>query len=198
MQTNVRISRVRMIQHDKAGNPINIVVLDLANGKPSIVRNNAQFLQDLKNSFLITDDVMTIKHPEVREVLKDLRAGTVSGNITYVKKGDEFVYEETSGAITNPNHPKYGEVGIGDKGVSESDRTLVEGFLDISFSQAVALQRRQANAYASAILATQGAFDEFDVDDTNDEPTPHIHEDIMKEIANAGAGIPDEEDEDKQ
>lgn len=39
----------RRITKDSKGNAINIIAIDLANGKPSIIRNSAQFVQDCKN-----------------------------------------------------------------------------------------------------------------------------------------------------
>jgi len=157
------IAKVRKIAKDANGNTINLVVIDLANGKPSIVRSNTQFLQDLKNSYLVDESVNTVNHPQVLEVLRDIRRGTVSGNISYHKKGEMWAITKDSRAITDPKHPQFGKVSVGDTLPYENDNTRVEdGFLDFVLPNDARTIRANASALASGTLALAGGFDVSD------------------------------------
>ena len=163
----LHIARVRKIAHGKSVNGVtpnvNIVVLDLTNGKSSIVRNYTQFLQDLKNSFLIDDNVNNINHPQVTKVLRGLKRGVVSGEISFTKKGDKYKVTEESRVVTDPTHPEFNKWNVGDVRVAEEDRTIVEGFLDIEPSEQFQTVQATAEATAQAKLAMQGAFEDFGV-----------------------------------
>lgn len=185
----LNIARVRKIAHGKATNgvaqTVNIIVIDLANGKSSIVRNFTQFLQDLKNSFLIDDNISNINHPQVTKVLRGLKRGIVSGDISFTKKGDKYVVTEDSRVVTDPTHPEFGKFNVGDVRVAEEDRTIIDGFLDIEPSEQYQTVQATAEATASAKLAMQGIFEDFGVSskagdvqgmDVDDIPTDALEE----------------------
>jgi hypothetical protein len=163
----LHIARVRRIAQGKSidgvAQTINIVVLDLASNKPSIVRNYSQFLQDLKNSFLIDDNVNSMNHPQVTKVLRGLKRGTVSGEVTFAKKGDKYKVTAESRVITDSSHPEFGKWNIGDIRIAEEDRAIIEGFLDIEPSEQFQTVQAVADATAQAKLAMQGAFEDFGI-----------------------------------
>lgn len=159
MEQSIQITRVRRINKDAKGNAINIVVIDLANGKPSIIRNSAQFVQDAKNSFLVGDNVTSINHPAISRVLKGMKRGMVSGDISHNKKGDMWVVTEDSSVITNKNHPQYNKVSVGDELPYQEDNTRVEGFLDIELNDRTEERMANAEALADATVASRGVFD---------------------------------------
>lgn len=163
----LHIARVRRIAQgrsiDGVAQTVNIVVLDLASNKPSIVRNYAQFLQDLKNSFLIDDNVNSMNHPQVTKVLRGLKRGIVSGDISFTKKGDKYKVTEESRVVTDPTHPEFGKWNVGDTRIAEEDRAIVEGFLDIEPSEQFQTVQAVADATAQAKLAMQGAFEDFGI-----------------------------------
>ena len=163
----LHIARVRRIAQGKSidgvAQQVNIVVLDLAGNKPSIVRNYAQFLQDLKNSFLIDDNVNSMNHPQVTKVLRGLKRGIVSGEISFTKKGDKYKVTAESRVITDPSHPEFSKWNIGDTRIAEDDRAIVEGFLDIEPSEQFQTVQAVADATAQAKLAMQGAFEDFGI-----------------------------------
>ena len=163
----LHIARVRRIAQGKSidgvAQTVNIVVLDLASNKPSIVRNYAQFLQDLKNSFLIDDNVNSMNHPQVTKVLRGLKRGIVSGEISFTKKGDKYKVTEESRVVTDPTHPEFGKWNVGDTRIAEEDRAIIEGFLDIEPSEQFQTVQAVADATAQAKLAMQGAFEDFGI-----------------------------------
>jgi len=190
------IARVRKIAKDAKGANINIVVIDLTNGKPSIVRNFTQFLQDLKNSFLIDESVNSINHPQVTRVLRGLKRGMVSGEITFTKKGDEYVVTENSRVITDITHPEFGKFAIGDKRIAEEDRTIVEGFLDVETNEDHQTIQATAEATAQAKMAMQGAFEDFN--NIANSPVDDVVEDIPKAIIDEVVKTKDDKSKDKK
>lgn len=176
-----KIKAIRTIKNDSKGNTINLTVIETTNGKPSIVRRAKEFLQDLKNSYLIDENVVSIAHPQVREAIKTLRNGTVTGQVQYVNKGDKWTVTETSLAITNPNHPKYGEVSVGDSLEVERDGArVVDGFLELEQSMQQQAINANAKAYAMLMVDTMGAFD--DAGDDNGSTSAESFEDIPTDI----------------
>ena len=156
METTVSVNKVSFVPRDKDGNELNVFVLQLANGKPSIIRRASQFLTDLKGSFLIDDRISNPRHPEVFNVLQDLQAGifSVTGNIKYCKKGDFWVVRENSLIVTNPNHPRYNSVVVGDKVPYETDMTIVEdGFLTIKVNPMRVAINKDSMAKAKLYMA---------------------------------------------
>lgn len=154
----VKIQQVRFIKQDSNGKPLNLVILDLSNGKPSIVRTAKAFLQDLDNSFLVLG-ATNINDPRVMGWLRDIRGASIQGDIKHHKAGETWTVQETSSIITDKNHPKFGSVAVGDTQTYEKDFTRVEGFLNIIPSEMV--MARQANAMAIAQMTAQltGVFD---------------------------------------
>ena len=172
------ISRIAKIAKDSNGKIINIIVIHTTNGKPSIVRNYTQLLQDLKNSELIDDNVNSINHPQVSGrtgVLRGLKRGMVSGDINYTKKGDEYLVTAESRVITDMTHPEFGNFAIGDKRVAEEDRAIINGFLDFDPNEQFDTLQANAGALAQAKLAMSGAFEQFDV--VADTPVDTLPED---------------------
>lgn len=161
METTVKVSRVSFLAKDKAGNPLNLFVLALANGQESILRTSKEFLTDLRESGLIGFNVNNINHPEVRDAVADLkqRPFTVTGNIKYAKEGELWTVTKDSSVITDKTNPQYGKVSIGDKLPYKRDMTLVEeGFLAVRLGGEMLLLRKQATA--NAMLSVASAFED--------------------------------------
>ena len=182
MEQNVRVLRVRRISKDSKGNNINIVVVDLANGKPSIIRNSAQFVQDCKNSFLIPDTVNSINHPAVSRVLKGMKRGLISGDISYNKKGEMWTVTEDSRVLTDKNHPQYNKVAVGGQLPYQDDNTRVEGFLDIELNAETEDRLANAGALADAVVASRNVFDILDAPATEVQDVPEIAPSVLDDI----------------
>ena len=188
----LQISTVRFIKEDSNGNPINLFVLDLANGKPSIVRSAKEFLTDLNNSYLIGAHVKNPNHPELLSVLRDLRGATIEGNILFANKGDMWTVTENSRVVNDPNHPKYGKVAAGDQLPYERDMTLVtEGFLQIDYSPQIAMMNKQAHAYGMSLASMLNSFDTVESATTTSGAEPvdaaHLDDDVVTEAMGTGA-----------
>ena len=186
MEQAVKVIRARRILKDSKGNAINIVLLDLANGKPSIIRNASQFVQDAKNSFLdVPDSCNSIQHPAMNAVLRGMFGATIIGDITYNKKGEQWVVTEDSRVITDKTHPQYGKVTVGMTQPYKEDNTRVEGFLNLipNIDQVTA----NANAYAQAQLTAMNIFDALapsaPVELAEVEVAPSILDEIAGNIA---------------
>jgi hypothetical protein len=153
-----RIAKVRIIKaSDKLPQPI--VVIDLANGKPSIVRNQAQFLIDCEESGLLVGNVHTLQNPQIAKLKNHLVGGTVMGDFSYRKAGDKYVVTEFSRVITDKTHPKFGTVSVGATQIAEKDRTNVEGFLTLQRPVHIEQMYINATVKAQEDLALSGAFD---------------------------------------
>ena len=180
------IAKVRKITKDSNGKVINIIIIDTTNGKPSIVRNFTQFMQDLKNSELIDDNVNSINHPQISGrtgILRGLRRGTVEGDIAYSKKGDTYKVTKDSRVITDITHPEFGNFVVGAERVATEDRAIVDGFLDLEPNKRFDETQANAEAKARAEMAMEGAFEDFglveqaSVDELpEDIPTPIVDE----------------------
>lgn len=156
MNTTVSVNKIAFIPRDKNGQPLELFVLHLSNDKQPIIRRSAQFLNDLKGSFIVDDRITSIRHPEVRDALKDLqeRPFTVTGQIKYCKKGDLWTVREESSIVTDPNHPKYNTVVPGDKVAYETDMTIVEdGFLTVRVNPLVSASNKDSLAKAKLYIA---------------------------------------------
>lgn len=152
----LKISKVSVIPHNRSGEVINIVAIRNA-GKPAIIRSFDQFVTDLKESFLIDNDVDSVYDPEVRDVLADLQGGTVSGEITFHKAGDPYRIEENSAAVTNPNHKLYGKVSVGDEVEAEKDGSRVtDGFLTLKREATAQVIHKSSNSYAKLRIKAEG------------------------------------------
>lgn len=154
----VQITNVRYIPVN-AKNPLPLFILDLASGQPSIVRSEAEFLTDLRNSYLIGENVRNANHPALLSVLRDLQGATVSGTILFAKKGDSWTVTENSRVITDSTHPNFGKVAVGDKLPYEKDMTLVtDGFLTIALAPHIAMMNKQAEAYGFSLASMLNTF----------------------------------------
>lgn len=191
-----RIRAVRVIKNDSNGNAINLTVIETTNNKPAIVRRAKEFLQDLKNSFLIDDNVVSLSHPQVRKAIKGLRGGTLEGDIAYSKKGDKWIVTETSLAVTDPTHPKYGSVSIGDALEVEKDGArVVDGFLELEQSMQFQALQANADAYANVMASVAGVFDVEDESTTGNTSTEEVFDEIPEDLLqNATTGEPTEEE----
>ena len=183
METTVKVSRVKRIS--ATAKHSDLIILDLANGKPSVIRNAAQFLQDCKNSFLVDDNVNSMAHPSVIAVLRGLKRGAVSGDITHNKKGDTWVVTEDSSVFKDKSHPQYGKVSVGDKMPYLDDNTRVEGFLDIDLSDKVATRMANAEAIAAATVAADSVFDMMTVEVAVEEEPAPIPQSIIDNLGGA-------------
>lgn len=158
----LKANGIRKISQDKNGNPLNIFVINLVNGKPAVIRTAKEFLTDLKNSFLIGEYVNNTNHPELRQVLRDLSSGvyTITGNIKHVKKGDKWTVTENSSAVTNPSHPAFNKVAVGDQLPYQKDQSIVEdGFLQVNLNPTIRQENKDA-LYRGVALANLMAMDE--------------------------------------
>lgn len=157
MQT-LKIVNVRFIRHNAKGQTINLVILDLANGKPSIVRPAKAFIQDLENSFIVTG-LNSVNDPRFMNAMRDLRGATATGDITHHKAGDKWTVTADSPMVTDATHPKFGTVQAGDQLAYEKDGTRVEAFLTYDLPERVLARQANANALAQIQAQLMGAFD---------------------------------------
>lgn len=161
---------------------VNIMVIDLPNGQPSIVRKFSQFLQDLKNSYLIDENVMSINHPDVTDVLPLLNRGKVTGEITFSKKGDTWTVTPESSCITDPTHADFGKCSVGDTRVLENDGAYVDGFLLFEVNAEARADKANAKAYSRSLLAQAGAFDDFGTVSATSHSDDNVDDDVPESI----------------
>jgi len=151
------ITKISKIPFNKEGEAINVVAIRVGANKPAILRSYDQFLIDLRESFLIGDNVTSMNDQEVLEVLADLQGGTVSGSIHFHKQGDEYEVTEDSPAMTNPNHRLYGKVSVGDKLKAERDGArILEGFLTLKREATAQVIHKSSTQYAKARIQAEG------------------------------------------
>ena len=150
------IEKVSVIRHNKAGEVINLVAIRIP-GKPAVLRSFDQFVTDLKDSFLISEDTTDMNDPEILDVLADLQGGSVNGAISFHKAGDKYKIDESHPAITNTNHRLYGKVTVGEEVVVEKDGSrITEGFLTLKRDMAAQAVHKSANSYAKMRLKFEG------------------------------------------
>ena len=124
-----------------------------------------------------------MNHPAVRNVLKGLKRGSVSGEIAFNKKGDKWTVTENSRCITDPTHADYNKASVGDVREFESDSTRVEGFLDIECNKQHQTVEAIATATAQAEMALAGAFEDFGVAEASPESVvDELPANIMEEV----------------
>lgn len=184
MQT-LAIEKVSVIRRNKE-KVLNLVVIRIS-GKPAIIRTFDQFTTDLKESFLVSNEVTSMNDPEVMEVLADLQGGTVRGDVSFHKAGDEYTIDENHPAMTNPNHRHYGKVQVGTKLKAEKDGARVtEGFLTLKREVTAQAIHKSANSYASMRMKFEGFIAE--PESVNSAVADHetedfqLEEDLKKEI----------------
>lgn len=152
----VQISKVARI----AQGEMNLIILELANGKPSVIRSPKEFINDLKGSFLVDESVNSMNHPQVRKCLRNLRGGILEGDLKYAKAGETWTVTKDSQVITNPKAKGFGDYAIGDDKAYEKDATIVvDGFLTLELKEDAYQREENAQAYASARVGSASAFD---------------------------------------
>lgn len=154
----VKIQNVRFIRKDSKGQTINLVILDLANGKPSIVRPAKAFVQDLENSFIVSG-INNINDPRFMTAMRDLRGATATGEISHHKAGDKWTIEKDHPALNDSTHKLFGKVQVGDQQTYEKDGTRVNGFLVYDLPERVLARQANANAIAQVTAQLADAFD---------------------------------------
>lgn len=147
--------RIKRVYHIPAGENVKspIVVLEIGSRKQNIVRTPTQFILDLKNSHLLPNDFSGgMNSPQVTKAMRKLRNGNVEANVKFWNKGDEYVADEYSSAVTDPNHELFGQVKAGDKLQHEADGSRVEdGFLYLEVSEKYMMFEEQADAAANTL-----------------------------------------------
>lgn len=198
MQNKVQIENVRFIKNNSKGETINLIVLDLANGKPSIVRKVSMFLVDLENSHLIGDrSAISITGSKFRSILMDLEGGQIRGDFKYHKAGDEWTLNEDHPMLHDSNHPLFGKHQAGDKMTYKKDGTSVEGFLNLSMPRAVRSMYIQAEAIAELTVMAQNAFGATPSFEAPTETVENPHVEKPSDNNGGGSGFnPDEIDQD--
>ena len=152
----VQIKAVKRI----AQGDTNVIILELANGKPSVLRSPEQFLNDLSGSFLIDEGISSMNHPQVRKCLRNLRGGMLEGDLKYAKAGETWIVTKDSQVITNPKAKGFGQYAIGDEKEYEKDATIVvDGFLTLDLKEDAYQREDNAQAYATARVGRADAFD---------------------------------------
>lgn len=173
---NFKIKNVNKIEKNKAGQTINLHVIYLVGQAIPVIRRPKEFLQDLKNSDIIDSTVTSINHPSVKDARKALKGGRLSGDVSFLKKGDTWTVTENSRCITDSNHPEFGKRKVGDNVPATRDQSFVgEGFLDLTESMQYIQINAVAKAYAASMMDMDGAFD-FDDEDNS---TPDAAEDML-------------------
>ena len=146
------INRVRAI----LGIESPIIVLDIVGQEQGIPRTPKQFLLDLQDSHLIPSNIKDINNPMVQDAMIDLKGGTVSGNVEFFKAGSKYKAHENSSVITNPEHPLYGKVKLGQEVEREKDGSRVEGFLSLDRSFVAKQTRANASALSAQMMEALG------------------------------------------
>lgn len=163
----VQIARVKRI----IGEGVDLVALVLTNGKPDIVRSPREFINDLKGSFLIDENVNSMRHPQVREVLADLQGATLTADLKYAKAGETWIVTENSQVMKNPQAKGFGKYQVGDAKEYEKDATIVQdGFLNLRLTAEVRQENKIANSYASARVSSADAFTIPSIGDSGSSP----------------------------
>lgn len=67
----------------------------------------------------------------LKQALKKFRKGTLEGDISVVKAGDPYTVTAKSQAMTNPKHPMFGKIKVGDTLPREKDGIEIKGFLEL-------------------------------------------------------------------
>lgn len=157
------IASIRRIAKNSKKEPINLIVIELANGKPNIVRRLAQFVRDLDGSGRLEgtdpDFLTTVNHPVIVRACKKLKGGVVEGNFVHVKEGEEYEVTANMSVVTDPTHPNFGTVSEGDKLKYKVDQTIVqEGFLELEANMQTQMVEEQAYQLAQMMQQSMNGF----------------------------------------
>lgn len=162
MEKELRIVRVQPIT--RGANPV--IVLHVEGQNQPIVRQPKQLIEDLIQSGRLPADVK--KYDELVDLeARNLRGKVAYGNVRVFKAGEEYIVNEFSSAVTDPNHELYGKVKVGQKAKHQTDGVWVEGFLDIPLTRTEIKERLAELRETRAKVATND--DWFDDEDV---PTP--------------------------
>lgn len=184
-----KVKNVRKITNDANGNPINLTLIDVVGKSTPIIRRPKEFLQDLKNSFLINDNITSINHPSVLEAMKGLRGGTLSGQVAFAKKGDKWTVTENSRCVTDPNHVDYGKLAVGDEAeVTRDQARVTDGFLTLTESMQAQALKANASAYAQLMVDQSGAFDFDDEPVSSEASFDEIPDELVAETMQSNDG----------
>jgi len=157
MSFDTQSAQISAIRHIPASSKVkNAIVIIERVGYPNhdIVRTEASFLIDLKNSFLIGNEVTSMSHPAVRNVLRSLKGGTVTAKLDNVEAGSKYILDENSSEVkANPSL-------LGEERTRERSSALVERgeFLDLQRSVMQDTLAINAEAYASTLAAMLSTF----------------------------------------
>ena len=176
------ITNVRTIPRNKKGEAINIVAIDLIDGR-TVLRQLNQFKVDLENSSRLIginlDLVQSVNHPAIKSELPAFRAGgVIEGDFKNVKAGDK--YEDT-----NPESPDYGKMKE-----YTTDHVRVDGFLTLTPNPSYLQMELNANATARFMAQLSGAFSFAEGVSSKAASTAdadEIPDELLDELA-AGAG----------
>jgi len=153
------ISKVKVVPTKRG----TVVFLSFNGKEQQLGRSSKQFLIDLQESFLIDEDITSIKHPSVRRVFAKLRGATVSNKLDFYKAGADYKIEKGHPALS-PDHSDYGTVVLGQVLQTEKDGVRVVGreFLNMELSASKQAIEENAFAYASMRTAFEGFVPEED------------------------------------
>jgi len=182
-----------------------LTVLHIGN-KPNVLRTDEQLLADINGSFITPREVTSMNDPQVRDVLRTLRGGTLMGDITHVKAGDKWTVTAESRVMREPKAKGFGQYQVGDQKEYEKDATIInDGFLTLDLNRRAYEETANANAYARERVAMADAFDfnggssvEPNATATQPEPAPAVEgndEDDFPETDAAKAAMATEEKE---
>ena len=135
----------------------NTVVIIQREGYPNhdIVRTEASFLIDLKESRLIDASVTSLSHPSINRALLSIEGtGTVSGMIENVEAGSKYTLDENSSEV------KANPALLGEERERTRATALVERGQFLSLRQSIAERTLSVNAeaYASSLSAMLSMF----------------------------------------
>lgn len=143
-----------------------IVVFEVGNHQ-AIVRNPKQALTDLQNSgrgLRVSPNALANGveglNPVDREAFIDAllacQGKTLTGDIQAFKAGDEYTVSAGHPALTNENHPMFGQVKEGSKLKAEADGVWIEGFLSIPVMPEERLMQESARQFATVMAQMFG------------------------------------------
>lgn len=152
MSFTTQTAKIQAIRNIPASSKVkNALVIIEREGYPNhdIVRTEASFLIDLKNSFLIDNAITSMSHPAVRSVLRSLLGGTVTAKIDNVEAGSKYVLDE------NSSEAKANPALLGEERIRDRSSALVERgeFLNLQRSVLQDTLAINAEAYATSLTA---------------------------------------------
>lgn len=170
-----------------------VAYLNVAGVNGRIFRSLDQIKTDLMNSGLlngaVAHTIVSVDDQRIAGVLPDLIGGTVRGDITHRKAGEEYTVEETSG-VMQPTHPDFGKYAVGDIAKVTTDHTRVDGFLALRRDPDVELTVRTARERANLMAELAGLFGGATSGDASDGNAVAESEEVVPEDIALEAGLP--------